>query len=75
MTELIDSKRGSITVEDTMSFFRDREHAPDAICRHEGDGPGDYVTFASVIARPSVGELYVAPGPPDRHEYQRYTLA
>ena len=27
------------------------------------------MTFASVIARPSVGELYVAPGPPDQHEY------
>lgn len=74
MTELIESKRGSITLEDTMTFFRDREHAPDAICRHEGDGPTDYMTFASVIARPSTGELYVAPGPPDQHEYTRYTL-
>jgi isopenicillin-N N-acyltransferase-like protein len=74
MTELIESKRGSITVEDTMNFFRDRAHAPDAICRHEGDGPSDYMTFASVIARPSIGELYVAPGPPDQNAYTRYAL-
>lgn len=75
MAEMIDERRGSITLEDTMRFFRDRANAPDAICRHEGDGPGDYMTFASVIARPSVGELYVAPGPPDRHEYKRYELS
>ena len=74
MTELIESKRGTVTIEDTMTFFRDRAHAPDAICRYEGDGPSDYMTFASVIARPSVGELYVAPGPPDENEYKRYTL-
>lgn len=74
MTELIEGERGSITVETAMRFFRDREHAPDAICRHLGDGPGDYITFASVIARPSQGEIYVAPGPPDQHEYTRYAL-
>lgn len=74
MRELIESKRGAITVEDTMTFFRDRANAPDAICRYEGDGPDDYMTFASVIARPSVGELFVAPGPPDQHEYTRYAF-
>lgn len=74
MRELIESERGNISVESAMRFFRDRENAPDAICRHLGDGPGDYITFASVIARPSVGELYVAPGPPDRHDFTRYTL-
>jgi isopenicillin-N N-acyltransferase-like protein len=75
MAELIDERKGSITLEDTMRFFRDRTNAPDAICRYEGDGPGDYMTFASVIARPSAGELYVAPGPPDQNEYARYELA
>ncbi len=74
MRELIEESRGSVTLQDTMEFFRDRSNAPDAICRYEGDGPGDYMTFASVIARPSLGELYVAPGPPDQHEYARYTL-
>ena len=74
MRELIEGKRGSVTLDDTMAFFRDRANAPDAICRYEGDGPGDYITFASVIARPTVGELFVAPGPPDQHEYKRYAL-
>ncbi len=74
MREMIASERGSITLDTTKRFFRDRENAPDAICRHLGDGPGDYITFASVIARPSVGELYIAPGPPDQHEYTRYAF-
>ncbi len=74
MTELIQSKRGSMTLQDAIAFFRDRANAPDAICRYEGDGPTDYMTFASVIARPSVGELYIAPGPPDQNEYKLYTL-
>ena len=36
MSELIEGKRGSVTLEDTMSFFRDRANEPDAICRYEG---------------------------------------
>jgi isopenicillin-N N-acyltransferase-like protein len=75
MRELIEEKRGTITLEDTIGFFRDRVNAPDAICRHEDDGPGDYMTFASVIARPSAGELFVAPGPPDQNEFARYDFA
>lgn len=74
MVELIEGERGAITPEITMRFFRDRANVPDAICRHPGDGPGDYITFASVIARPSEGEIYVAPGPPDQHEYVRYAF-
>lgn len=74
MRELLESERGSITVDSAMRFFRDRENAPDSICRHLGDGPDDYITFASVIARPSLGELYVAPGPPDQHEFTRYAF-
>lgn len=74
MTSLIQADSGSITPETTMEYFRDRANAPDAICRHLGDGPGDYITFASVIARPSEGEMWVAVGPPDEHEYQRYSL-
>lgn len=75
MTELIRADSGSITPERTMEYFRDRENAPDAICRHLGDGPADYITFASVIARPSEGEMWVAVGPPDQYEYTRYSLS
>lgn len=74
MNELIRSESGSITPETTMRFCRDRENTPDAICRHLGDGPADYITFASVIARPSVGEMWVAPGPPDENDYTRYAF-
>ncbi len=75
INELIASNRGTMTPETAMEIFRDREHAPDAICRHLGDGPGDYITFASVIASPATGELWVAPGPPDQHEYTHYDFS
>lgn len=74
MTELIRADSGSITPEQTMTYCRDRVNAPDAICRHEGDGPGDYITFASVIARPAQGEMWVAVGPPDQNDYTHYSL-
>lgn len=74
MRELLEADRGRITPESVMGSFRDRAHAPDAICRHLEDGPGDYITFASVIARPSTGEVWIAPGPPDQYDYTRYTL-
>ncbi len=74
MKELIQSRSGEITPETAMEFCRDRENTPDAICRHLGDGPGDYITFASVIARPSEGEMWVAPGPPDQHMYTRFSF-
>lgn len=74
MTEMIVADSGSITPARTMDYFRDRTNAPDAICRHLGDGPGDYITFASVIARPSEGEMWVAVGPPDEFEYTRYSF-
>lgn len=74
MTEMVEAERGAIGPEAAMRFFRDRQHAPDAICRHPGDGPGDYITFASVIARPSNGEVWIAQGPPDQHEYVHYTF-
>jgi len=74
MRELIKAESGSITVDSAIRFCRDRANAPDAICRHLGDGPDDYITFASVIARPSVGEMWVAPGPPDQHSFTRYAF-
>ncbi len=75
MNELIRGDSGSITPERTMEYFRDRANAPDAICRHLGDGPGDYITFASVIARPSEGEMWVAVGPPDQYDYTHYSIS
>ena len=74
MRELLEADRGSLTPERVMRAFRDRAHAPDAICRRLGDGPGDYITFASVIARPSSGEAWIAPGPPDQYSYTHYAL-
>jgi isopenicillin-N N-acyltransferase like protein len=74
MTEMILADSGTITPERTMEYCRDRENAPDAICRHHGDGPADYITFASVIARPSRGEMWVAVGPPDQYDYTRYSF-
>ena len=33
------------------------------------------MTFASLVAVPERRELWVAVGPPNRHEYQRHTFS
>jgi isopenicillin-N N-acyltransferase-like protein len=64
-----------ITLEYIKSCLRDRTNAPDCLCRHPGDDTIDRViTWASLIARPSKGELYITAGPPDQTEYTLYTL-
>ena len=50
--------------------------APDAICRRPGDdAASDVITFASVIAAPGEGRMWVAVGPPDAHPYQEYAFS
>ena len=53
-----------------IEVLRDRSTAPDALCRTAADDPGsDTITFASVIAEPSQGQMWVAVGPPNAHPY------
>jgi predicted choloylglycine hydrolase len=76
LKQLLESEpENGITMEYIKSCLRDRTNAPDCLCRHPGDDPIDQViTWASLVARPSKGELYIAAGPPDQTEYTLYTL-
>ncbi|MGH2548433.1 MAG: C45 family autoproteolytic acyltransferase/hydrolase, partial [Thermomicrobiales bacterium] len=75
MGELLNERKGELNAELMQSILRDRETAPDALCRTLADNTKhDTITFASVIAEPSIGALWVAVGPPHENEYVRYTI-
>jgi isopenicillin-N N-acyltransferase-like protein len=76
ITALLEKERGRFGVESAKAIFRDRGGLPNAICRVAGDVAGsDVVTFASVIAEPSEGRMWVAKGPPSRYSYQLHTFS
>jgi hypothetical protein len=75
MEELLRDHRGQHTAEGMQAILRDRTCYPDALCRERGDSEtSDTITFASVIAEPSEGALWVAVGPPNQHEYIRHSI-
>ncbi|MDI3341533.1 MAG: C45 family autoproteolytic acyltransferase/hydrolase [Sphaerobacter sp.] len=75
MARLLRARRGQLSVAVMQEILRSREGWPDALCRWpEDDAESDVMTFASVIARPTRGEIWVAVGPPDQHPYQRYAF-
>jgi isopenicillin-N N-acyltransferase like protein len=76
MDELLVEHRGRLNVNVMQEILRDRTCLPDALCRMPGDdGDNDTVTFASVIAQPTEGRMWVAVGPPNENEYQKYELS
>jgi hypothetical protein len=76
MQDLLAEHRGRIDVETMQSILRDRTCHPDTLCRMPGDDPeSDVITFASVIAEPTEGRLWVAVGPPNENEYQRHEFS
>ncbi|HET7034492.1 MAG TPA: C45 family peptidase [Thermomicrobiaceae bacterium] len=72
MRELLAERRGELDAGVMQEVLRDRACYPDTICRMPGDGASDVITFASVIAAPSAGEMWVAVGPPNEHAYQHH---
>jgi hypothetical protein len=75
MQELLQERRGTLNAQVMQEILRDRATAPDTLCRHaEDDATSDFITFASVIAEPALGQMWIAVGPPDRHPYQRYAF-
>lgn len=83
MTQLLEENYGKLSVEKMQEILRDRENYPNCICQTPGDeshqAPGektqDVITFASVIAEPTKGQLWIAIGPPDQYEYKRYSFS
>jgi isopenicillin-N N-acyltransferase like protein len=75
MRELLAARRGELDVATMQEILRDRACYPDALCRMPGDIAGsDTITFASIIAAPTRGEMWVAVGPPNEHPYQRHAF-
>ena len=75
MRELLQGRRGALNAQVMQEILRDRATEPDALCRHAEDDPTtDFITFASVIAEPAKGQMWVAVGPPDQHPYRRYAF-
>jgi isopenicillin-N N-acyltransferase-like protein len=74
--ELAEERRGTIDVASAQDLLRDRACYPDTLCREPADSPNrDVMTFASLVAVPARGELWVAMGPPNRHAYQKHTFS
>lgn len=76
LRRLLDERHGELNPDQMQAILRDRSSFPHCLCREEADIPEhDTVTFASVIARPSMGEMWVAVGPPNAHAYERYAFS
>jgi len=81
MEELLRSHRGRLDAVAMRTVLRDRQTAPDSLCRRPEDAgflppaERDVITFASVIAEPAEGRMWVAVGPPDAHPYRLYRMA
>ncbi|MFM1653428.1 C45 family autoproteolytic acyltransferase/hydrolase [Brevibacillus sp. B_LB10_24] len=82
MSHLLQENHGRLNVEVMQGILRDRGSYPHCLCQMPGDeevqAPGekaaDIITFASVIAEPTEGNLWVAIGPPNQYEYKCYSF-
>jgi len=76
MRRLLEENHGRLNPEVMQGILRDRSAYPDCLCRMEEDNPEhDSMTFASLIARPTEGEMWIAVGPPHEHQYERYAFS
>lgn len=74
MRTLLEQRHGQINATVMQEILRDRKTAPHTLCRMPGDF-GDSITFASVIAEPGEGRMWVAVGPPHQYEYTCYRFS
>jgi isopenicillin-N N-acyltransferase-like protein len=78
--ELVDAKRGRLTIEDLKRILADHDGHPTSICRHPHDGPDHPLvsararTTASLIAEPGNGRLHVTRGNPCEAAYTTYEI-
>lgn len=65
MRNLLERHQSELNPEMMQTILRDRSSFPDCLCREETDVPAHHtITFASLIARPTRGEMWIAVGPP-----------
>lgn len=75
MRSLLESHHGQLDAQVMQNILRDRGSEPYPLCRMPGDDGTDSITFASVIAEPSKGQLWIAIGPPNQYEYKCYSFS
>lgn len=76
MWRLLREQRGQLDPRTMQTLLRDRSAYPDCLCRAAADNPAhDTQTFASLIAQPTEGRLWIAVGPPHEHEYVEYAFS
>lgn len=70
ITSLVESRYGSIEVNDVKRFLSDHSGYPTSICRHDKG----MRTVASLIAEPARRCMHVAVGNPCQHRYATYSM-
>src|SRR5215472_16166050 len=70
ITELINSRYGSIEVDDIKRFLSDHSGYPTSICRHGGG----MQTVVSMISEPAARRMHVALANPCQHRYVTYSM-
>ncbi len=82
MRNLLKENYGKLNAAVMQDILRDRHSYPHCLCQMPGDeevqAPGekgaDIITFASVIAEPTEGNVWIAIGPPNQYEYRCYSF-
>lgn len=73
MWRLLEERHGELDPAAMQDILRDRASGIDCLCRHADDYPEwDTMTFASIIAQPTAGRMWVSAGPPDENAYVEY---
>jgi len=73
---LLAGRRGELDAGSVADVFRDRATLPHAICVLPEDREGvDTITFASVVAEPGKGRVWVCSGPPSENDYRCFSFA
>ena len=75
MVALLQKHHGKLNAELLQTLLRDRATYPNAICHAPDDDDSGIMTFASVVAAPSKGTMWVAKGPPHLYDYAQYSLS
>jgi isopenicillin-N N-acyltransferase-like protein len=76
MRRLLEEHRGALNPATMQDILRDRSAFPDCLCRAETDNPEhDAMTFASLIAQPAAGRMWIAVGPPHEYDYVEYAFS
>lgn len=74
--DLLAPLRGRLQVSDFQMAFRDDFGLPKAVCRIPTPGPGgaDSATVATIIMKPALGRMWVAPRPYLGAEFTEYSI-